>query len=178
MPYSDSSFDQQIKEFIKEKKFLKYLDIGSGAGKYGRIIKETIDNSFVEGIEMESEYVKKFKLKDFYDKIYVNKVETFFDNKFDYQTDLVIIGDCIEHLKKSDGIDLIHFLIYRCRWLIIVFPTKVIQYSWEGHSSEAHRSVWSKDDFKGFDYKFYRKKFMNLISLKGYLEDKNAIKVD
>lgn len=178
MPYSSILFDQQVRRFIEQKKFSKYLDIGSGAGKYGQIIREVIENPYIETIEPEKKYIKEFKLIKLYDKIYNTGVEHFFDSRPDYTTNVVIIGDCIEHLKKSDGIDLINFLVYRCNYLIIIFPSKVIQYSWQGHSMEAHRSIWTRNDFEDFDYQYFRKEFMNLVIVKGLLEDKHAIKVE
>lgn len=87
----------------------------------------------------------------------------------------MFIGDCIEHMRKSDGIDLINYLVYRSKEIIMLFPNKYIQYDWMGHTSEAHRSVWSETDFDGFEYTYETKDYMNLVRIKGYIDDPCAI---
>lgn len=177
MPYSNPSFDKTIEKFLIKHKFEHYLDIGPGAGKYGKIIRKNFPNAKITGVEAEQSYIKQFELKDLYDNVYPTQIEMFIEDKPDFTTDVVIIGDCLEHLKKSDGIDLLHYLIYRVHYIIVIFPTKVIQYSWQGHKREAHLSVWSKHDFAQFDSKFFKKKFMNLAIVKGYLEDSTSVYV-
>ena len=63
----------------------------------------------------------------------------------------VIVGDVIEHLPKSAGTDLLHFLVYRSKVIFVKFPVQLVQNDWEGHVSEAHVSVWSDVDFASFD---------------------------
>lgn len=178
MPYSDSRFDTLVEEFIKKNKCGNYFDIGSGAGKYGKLIRNIFPDVNIVGIEAEKSYIKEFKLKDVYNKIHREYIERFIDKYPDFQTEVAIIGDCIEHLKKSVGIDLINFLIYRTKYILIIYPTKVIQYSWRGHHTEAHRSIWSEKDFGGFEYKIRRKDFMNFVVLKGYIGDPKTITVN
>jgi len=36
-------------------------------------------------------------------------------------------------------------------------------------------SVWDEKDFEQFDYKFRKKKFINLVVVRGYLSDPAAI---
>ncbi|NCP67928.1 class I SAM-dependent methyltransferase [Candidatus Peregrinibacteria bacterium] len=176
MPFSDPdiTFDAQLEKIIRFNNYAKYLDIGAGAGKYGLLIRNVFPEAFIEGIEADSEYIKQFSLQNIYNQIYNARVEYFFDDKPDYITEMVIIGDCLEHLKKSDGIDLINYLVYRCKCIAIIFPSKYVQYSWKGHFLEAHRSVWTKSDFIHFNYKYKKKKFMNLVIIQGYLADAQA----
>lgn len=175
MPHSDNSFNQIIGKLIAQKKYQKYLDIGAGAGKYVDIIRERIPFAFIEGIEGDKHFIKYFKLHQKYDKLYHTMVEHFFDQKPNYTTDMVIIGDLIEHLKKSDGIDLLHYLVYRCKCIVVVFPTKYVQYDLKGHSLQAHRSVWDRSDFKQFEHTFKSKGLISMVTIKGYLDDEAAI---
>ena len=80
-----------------------------------------------------------------------------------------------EHLKKSEGVDLLNFLVYRTRWIIIEFPYHYLQNSVDGYYSEAHMSVWDKSDFRLFESKFYKKKSQRLVIIKGYLENKISL---
>ena len=50
--------------------------------------------------------------------------------------DLVIIGDCIEHMRKSDGVDLLNFLMYRSGYICVIYPEAYIQDDWDGHAAE------------------------------------------
>ncbi len=169
MPYSDPSFDTEVAKFIKDNQMSRYLDIGAGSGKYSEIISKNVKDPKIIGIEAEIEYINQFNLKDKYSVLYNQKIEDFVDENPDFHTDIVTIGDCIEHLKKSDGLDLLHFLVYRSTYIILVFPTQYVQYSWKGHDTEAHRSVWDISDFKQFEFKLKRKGVMNMVIINGFL---------
>lgn len=177
MPYSDARFDNSVEKFIKLHKFKNYLDIGIGAGKYGRMIRNLIPNADIIGIEADKSYIKEFKLNDIYSKVCHEYIEHFIDHNLDFQTELAIIGDCLEHLKKSDGINLLNYLIYRTKFIIIIYPTQCIQYSWRGHSTEAHRSIWSEKDFGIFKHRIFKKDFMNMVILSGYIGDPKTVTV-
>lgn len=178
MPYSDPRFDKTVENFLKLHKFNNYLDIGAGAGKYGSMIRKIKSEANIIGIEADKSYINQFKLKDIYNKIHHEYIERFIEKNPDFQTDLVIIGDCIEHLNKSAGIDLINYLIYRTKYILIIYPTQCIQYSWQGHKTEAHRSVWSNKDFIGFKCQSYKKGFMNLVIIRGFIGDPKTIVVE
>lgn len=175
MPLSDRRFDSQIEEFLKNNPFKKYLDIGSGAGKYGKMIKKLFPNAQVIGIEAEKDYIKKYKTEKVYDQMINCRVEDFIKNNPSYTTDIAIMGDLLEHLFKSDGVDLIHYLIYRTKYMVIVFPSKFVMYNWRGHPTEAHNSVWNEEDFKQFDYRYFKNQIMNLVIIKGYWADEETV---
>lgn len=175
MPYSDATFDGEVEEFLRDHPFTRYLDIGPGAGKYGQMIRRVAPAAFIEAVEADASYISQFNLRSIYDKVHHARAETFFDKRPGYTTDIAIIGDAIEHLKKSDGIDLVHQLVYRTQWIVIIFPTKVIQYDWEGHASEAHRSVWTAADFAPFDFRHKKRGYMNFVAVRGYLGDSKAV---
>jgi len=73
--------------------------------------------------------------------------------------------------------DLLNFLIYRSRWIIVQFPYRFLQNASGGYNSEAHISVWAESDFLSFERtRMYVKDTQRLIVLRGYLE--NAISVE
>jgi len=179
MPYSEPTFDNKIKNFLFAHPGKTYLDIGAGAGKYGKIIRKINPSAHLIGVEVNKEFITKFKLKDIYDEVYAGKIEDFVAQKMvkepRFTVDIAIIGDCLEHLKKSAGIDLLHYLVYRTKYIIVVFPSKWVQFDWQGHPFEAHQSVWEKRDFDTFSHQFQKIKHMNLIIIKGYLADPEAL---
>lgn len=176
MPFSDPIFDNKLKDVIKNSDDFNFLDIGCGAGKFGYFLRSLkFANENLIGVEVDRSYIKKYSLKKLYTKIFNEDIISFINKRPDFSTDFVFIGDCIEHLKKSDGIDLIHYLLYRSKIIVMIYPDRYVQYSWEGHASEAHRSAWFKDDFKNFDHEFINEGSMNFIIIKGYLFKDNLI---
>lgn len=178
MPYSSPIFDKSMEDILRLLKPETLLDLGAGAGKYGRLAKK-IDSSIKStAIEIEKDYVEKFNLSSIYDEVWnVSVMDLISPQYYDSTFDVVIIGDIIEHLKKTDGIDLINFLIYRCSWIIIEFPYRYVQNSVDGYQSEAHISAWAESDFGAFERtSLYTKNSQCLVVLRGYLENKFFVK--
>ena len=177
MPYSSFIFDRSIEEIIRLLKPETFLDLGAGAGKYGKIARKINPSIKLTAVEIEIDYVKKFNLSSIYDEVWnISAMDLINPKYYDSTFDVIMIGDIIEHLKKSDGIDLLNFLIYRCRWIILEFPYRYIQNSVDGYYSEAHISVWTKDDFISFEKtQLYMRDTQCLVVLRGYLENKISI---
>lgn len=177
MPYSSFIFDRSIEKIIQLLKPETLLDLGAGAGKYGELVRKI--NPFIKltAVEIEKDYIKQFNLYSIYDEVWnISATDLINPKYYDSTFDVIMIGDIIEHLKKSDGIDLLNFLIYRCRWIILEFPYRYLQNSVDGYHSEAHISVWAKDDFVSFDRtKLHAKDTQRLILLRGYLENKMSV---
>ena len=177
MPYSSFIFDKSIEEIIRLLKPGALLDLGAGAGKYGELAKKINPSIKLTAVEIEKDYIKKFKLSSIYNEVWNISVTDLVNPKYyDSAFDVIMVGDIIEHLKKSDGVDLLNFLIYRSRWIILEFPHRYLQNSVDGYHSEAHISVWTKDDFNSFEgTRLYEKDAQRLIVLRGYLENHTSI---
>jgi SAM-dependent methyltransferase len=169
MPYSYDTFNQQIEDHLKTVDFTTVLDVGCGAGKYAELIRRVKPTAAIYGIEVNADYLSRFSLNEKYIKVFNLDVVQFMDTHRDLMWDIVICGDVIEHLKKSDGIDLLNFLVYRCKEIILVWPVRFVQRSWEGHASESHMSIWEAHDFQGFDFRIARQEDMRMAIIKGYL---------
>lgn len=169
MPYSADNFDDRVRQLIDSRTDRSYLDIGCGEGKFGKMVR-TFKGSraHLAGYEIDPRHAEQFKLKALYDDLKVEDAMTMVDTKPGYAADFVFIGDCIEHLRKSDGVDLLHYLVYRAQLIVVIFPSRHIQYDWRGHLHEAHRSVWDESDFRQFDHVYAREGFMNFVQISGY----------
>jgi len=147
------------------------LDIGPGAGKYGKMIREaTTKGGFVTrttAIEIDESYVEQFDLRQVYDEVIVADASSIIDRP-QIRFDLAIIGDCIEHMRKSAGLDLLNFLIYRTGYICVVYPHEWVQDDWEGHAAEAHISTWSIADLSGWDVIHHSWGGMHMFLIKGY----------
>lgn len=176
MPYSSETFDQKIEKILKKISPKEFFDIGAGAGKYGVMTKRIYPFINTTAIEIEKDYIAKFDLNKIYSEVWnISALDLMKEKFIDKSFDVVMMGDVIEHLKKSEGVDLLNFLVYRTRWIIIEFPYHYLQNSVDGYYSEAHMSVWDKSDFSLFESKFYKKKSQRLVIIKGYLENKISL---
>jgi hypothetical protein len=154
MPISADAFDKWIGAMVSLLQPSKVCDIGPGAGKYGKMIKKAAARggftSHVTAIEIDASYVEEYGLRSIYDEIIIDDAINII-NTPQVRFDLVMIGDCIEHMRKSSAIDLLNFLVYRSSYICVVYPEKAIQDAWQGHAAEAHISTWSAEDFKGWN---------------------------
>lgn len=185
MPVSADSFDSWISAMIGLLQPATVCDIGPGAGKYGKIVKRVAGQrgfeTRVTGIEIDPSYIEEFGLRSIYDEVIVGDAVNLISTPR-IRFDLVIIGDCIEHMRKSMALDLLNFLVYRTGYICIVYPEEAVQDDWEGHAAEAHISTWSAGDFAGWDTLHLTAEHpwckLNLFLVKGYQRSRVAIDAD
>lgn len=151
MPYSSNVFDTDFQRIIRHFDVQTHLDIGAGAGKYGHLVMQVHPNSHRTAYEIYAPYLGQFSLTQWYQSVRRADAMTLLDTP-GVSFDLVTIGDAIEHLRKSDGLDLIHFLVYRSKAIWVQFPMEYLQDDVNGNRYEAHISVWSEKDFEPFDF--------------------------
>lgn len=146
MPYSASSLDALSAGLFQILNPRTVLDIGAGAGKYGHMIRNVLPHCEMTAVEIDPEYIETFSLRDVYNSVIEDDVLTLLKTpKIRY--DMVVIGDCIEHIRKSAALDLLEFLVYRCQHIMVVYPYKFLQDDTDGHAQEAHISIWKPQDF-------------------------------
>lgn len=173
MPYSAPVFIEEIKDVLKTAKPSSILDVGAGAGKYADLIKETLgENVKVTGIEPDKTWIQQFKLPEKYAVVLDTPIQVYMQMiwNVDISYDLVIFGDVLEHLKKSDGIDVLNFFAYRSKWILCLFPDKYIQNNYEDHKLESHVSVWRPEDFSFLVNKASFKDGIHMIVAEGFVK--------
>src|SRR5262245_55159131 len=152
MPFSGTEFDSEIELYFRLIRHESVLDIGPGEGKYGRMLRRVQPDIKLIGLELDARYVEQYKLHDLYDEVWVSDAAELMNDP-DRTFDAVIIGDCIEHMRKSSGLDLLNFLVYRSKLIAVKFPL----------------SVWSEHDFRDMDYLFAERNVICLALIRGYL---------
>ncbi|WP_136616574.1 MULTISPECIES: methyltransferase domain-containing protein [Mesorhizobium] len=171
MPFSSNAFEHYVGTLFDLLQPGRVCDIGPGEGKYSGIARRKAkEHGFachLTAVEIDQSYVDTYDLHNLYDDVIVADAVTLINNPR-CRFDLVIMGDCIEHMRKSDGIDLVNFLIYRTGYICIITPEALVQDDWEGHASEAHISVWSVEDFRGLNMLHRFHNGMHAFLLKGY----------
>lgn len=159
MPFSGPTNDERIKSIFRafNGRAEDMLDIGAGNGKYGDFALGLMPDTWRVGVEITAEYIAKYELETLYNEVLNIDAMQLMDNP-DQSWDLVCLGDVIEHMRRSQALDLVHFLAYRCKWMLIAYPEKLPQNSWGGHVEEAHISSWRLGDFDFMDLRYERVK--------------------
>lgn len=171
-------FDSVVEQVIGWTAPSRALDIGAGAGKYGRMLRVAAPGCERVGIEVDAAHVERFALHELYGRVDVADAAQWWRSHAEESFDLVILGDCLEHMSKSDGFDLLNAMTYRCAWLVVLVPEFIIQGAVGGADSEVHRSVWSERDMHWHDlWAWDNTRAMSLIVLRGYLPSPLAIDV-
>lgn len=169
MPNSLNNLDTDIINALQG--YNSYLDIGCGTGKIAQMVRSFDNpNTTIVGVEVDQEYIDKYQLDILYDTVWDANITEFYRQFDDWYFDCVVMADVIEHLPKSAGIDLLNFFYYRCKRLVIVYPTDFPQGRWEGHKSESHISVWKESDFAGFNYTIKTEGIINLVVVEGLIK--------
>ncbi len=139
------------------------LDIGAGFGRWGILFREFLEvwgdrnysgnwNRRIDGVEVFPGYIKEYH-RYFYDNLYLDEALGFVKNlKTHY--DLINCGDVIEHLAKSDALEMIRLCLAKCNWLLINIP---LGKNWEqgainDNQYETHKSTWKLSDFADYPY--------------------------
>lgn len=172
MPGSSDLFIQEVEHVIRELNPSTVLDIGAGAGKYGTLIKRILPEAIVEAVEPDGSYIPRFNLQNIYHTVHNLTAKEYMNSLWgtDKVYDLVVFGDVIEHMLKSEGKDILEFFCYRTKHIIVLYPDHYIQYNYEGdHPLENHVSIWHEGDFSNFDYSIEHKEPIHMVKIKGYL---------
>ena len=165
-------FDTLVECTVNHISPRKVLDVGCGAGKYADIVRRIQPESLIIGYEEEPSYIERFKLRKKYDDLYNISIEHIIQQDVRQQFDLCIMGDVLEHLRKSVGQDVIHFLLYRSRYILLAVPLQYLQDDHDGVRGEAHVSSWHPHEFEPYtDVIFVSKPGTWFAVLRGFLCD-------
>lgn len=165
MPHSATNFDSILQDHVRNIKPTSILDVGAGAGKNGKLIRDLGYSGVLECIEPTGSYITDFNLENLYDTVHHADLTTFIDTQYKFQYDLVIFGDVLEHLFRSTVIDYLDYFLYRSKWIIMVWPINMPQYDYENNKYEIHKSNFKINDLtEKFDVQFYLKNFLSYQS--------------
>jgi hypothetical protein len=125
------------------------LDIGPGQGTYASLCKSP--GEYWIGVEAWAPYIKQFDLDKLYDQLIVADARYVNLDALKIKPDLVIMGDVLEHMTKSESKALITEMLRRYKNLIISVPLKHLpQGPWEGNWFETHVDHWHHKEMLEF----------------------------
>jgi len=146
------------------------LDIGAGSGKYGHLLAQHAPGCERVAVEINAGSVERFALRGLYQRVDVVDAARWWRDNMEEAFDLAIIGDCLQSMAKSEGLDLLNALVYRCAWLLVVVPEFVVQGAVDGTPGSVHRSAWSERDLHWHDlWAWDNVRSVSLALLRGYL---------
>ena len=153
-------FKKEIKKYLKEKytKDATVLDIGAGSGTYYYLLKDCFDK--IDCIEGDLEIIKEAELEKLYNKVF--NIDAC-DFEFDYY-DIIIMGDCMEHIAYDKAVKLVNYLYDKCRELVIVIPYNLKMEECEGKPYSSH-----KQDDLGPDNMLIRYPMLKLVWGNSYI---------
>ena len=183
MPTSAKTFDKEVQELLEKyvsKGMTKFLDVGAGSGKYGKMLSSMPVWDYtkfqVDAIEPEEQYRIDYRLKGIYSNIFGFEVQKFIGLFPSYCANVVIFGDVLEHLPKSAGIDVLEHFIYRSNFIIVVVPKSLVQFSKEEYTNnEDHNSIWHPAVLEAYRGTVKEKNNKILATIPGFFNYPDAV---
>ncbi|WP_018385269.1 class I SAM-dependent methyltransferase [Wenjunlia vitaminophila] len=151
MPTSDAEGKDWSLEHYRRHLPDTVTDIGPGEGTYARLFRSEHEGVWWTGVEIHKPYLRKYRLRStktrvMYDELHVLDARDAPDHL--YHRDLVIAGDVLEHMPRTDAVDLLSRIEAAGAWHILVSVPIVRseQGPVDGNPHEAHVHQWDPDD--------------------------------
>ena len=174
MPGSSDLFDDRIAALFATMDYQTVLDVGAGFGKMGAIARRGKNKAArITGIDKIGRYCDGLNKSDYNEAICGDAVEWLFANP-DRLFDVVTICDCLEHMRKSEGVDVLNLLTIRSKKIIIKVPmdtseSLLYQAGLNELNSESHISIWGPHDFFPFQHSYDVVSAMQYVVINGYM---------
>lgn len=170
MPGSFPVFDGVVAHLMQRLQPRRTLDVGAGAGKYGRMLRGCVPQAWSQALEIDAEVIAGHALAEVYDRVDAVDATRWWQQDTASTFDLVVLGDCLQQMPKSAGLDLLNALVYRSAWIVVVVPEFVVPRTDGPAPSTVHRAVWSERDLHWHDlWAWDHVRATTLAVLRGYL---------
>jgi hypothetical protein len=108
-----------VSSVISQLPVTSALDCGAGWGIYGKMLRQLKpDIEKLDAIEVWQPNIEKYNLNDIYDNVFNNDIRT----HSDYNYDLVIFGDVLEHMTRLEAITLWEWVRNHARYIVLSLP--------------------------------------------------------
>jgi hypothetical protein len=122
----------------------RILDVGAGSGTYSTYLNNNGYAGSIDAIEVWAPYIEEFSLYTQYDNVFEDDVR----NHVDFNYDVVIFGDILEHMSKEDALALWSRVSESASYAVIAIP--IIHYHQgeiNGNPYETHvKDDWSHEE--------------------------------
>ena len=133
-----------------ESNITTVVDIGPGSGTYIKLIKEEAGcctNATWIGVEIWKPYIEEFQLESRYTRVLNQDVRTV--DWTELNPSVVIAGDVLEHMTKTDAVALVDRILSVADTLIVSIPIRHMPQDEHAYDNphEAHiKDDWSHDE--------------------------------
>ena len=153
MPTSDAENKDVVVNWYRQIIPKTVLDIGAGEGTYANLIKShtSTEGSYWTAIEAWAPYANDYGLSDLYNNVIIGDARYVDYRKVNNgYSDLVIAGDVLEHMTKTESKELIHELkMSHAKNIIISIPLLHLdQEPYKGNWFERHIDHWHFEEMK------------------------------
>lgn len=126
------------------------IDVGAGDGRWGRLLKGKVQRLIA--IEAWGKYVERYHLRDIYDEVFVEDAKNF--QAWD-DFDVVILGDVLEHLHRSDALKLIETLKKTKVKVFLTVPITLCPQDGMVYDNpyETHQDQWTHGELEAVGWK-------------------------
>jgi|ERR1700730_16623778 len=157
---------------IVERRPRAILDAGLGFGLWGHLLRQYLDvwcgriqatqwTTRIDGVELDAARVQPHA-RYIYSNVYIGDIREVVPRcTTEFEYDIIIFGDVLEHLPKDDALALLKFTTKVAGHLVVVRIPLGDGWREEGREPpDHHRSRWTLDDFMGYtatirQYDFY-----------------------
>ena len=70
MPYSDPANKSWAEQKLRDMNFKSVLDVGAGAGAYGKLARAINQEALIDAIEVWTPYIAEFGLQNIYNNVF------------------------------------------------------------------------------------------------------------
>ena len=152
MPTSDGENKQTVVDWYRQIAPRTVLDIGAGEGTYAKLIdnSDIDDPAYWTAVEAWGPYVTEYNLLELYNNVVIGDACYIDYSKVNNgHSDLVIAGDVLEHMTKTESKELITELKKYCSNIIISIPLLHLdQDAYNGNWFEKHIDHWHFEDMQ------------------------------
>lgn len=163
-------FDSAVVELIRLMEPSHIIDIGAGGGKYAKLVQRAglLSKPHIIAVEPVDAAAQRLRDAGLYDEVHVADTEILFRNPRT-STDLLVMGDVLEHLRASEGLDLLQYMTYRSAYILLLVPDSMPMFS-SSNFYGCHNSIWRPQCFQWHDlWAFGQWGQLQLFLLRGYL---------
>lgn len=129
-----------ILDKIQSAKASRILDVGAGSGTYATYLQNNGYDGVIDAVEVWSPYIEEFNLYAHYNNVFQEDIR----NHEDFDYDVIIFGDILEHMSKEDAISLWSKVSKNASHAVIAIP--IIHYH-QGEINGNPYEVHVKDDW-------------------------------
>jgi hypothetical protein len=186
LPSSQYHQISKIMDLVITLKPNSILDIGAGFGKYGVLCREYLE--LWDGRQKYAEFLRRIDCIEAYKNyitplhqfiyihVYIEDILKLID-KLDFNYDLVLLIDVLEHFNKAEGELLLNKILSKNNGILISTPKKVSnQKDAFDNAYETHRSQWRKEELLKLENSFFIQDGTSFIGYIGKKEDVKKLK--